>query len=450
MRIACVNMQKNEAHCLEPWVQYHGHLFGFENLFIIDHCSDAPKTVEALKRFEANGVSVVRLPKEANYQDKGLFVATEIQRIEKLTHFDFVFPIDCDEFLFLRTSENTVTCERTAILRYLERFRGFKGILKIKENLLHILGQPGYFWSQPYQKVFFASGECVSLDHGSHIGEARSGDASEMTDLAYAHFHFKPYRIDQELSREKLRPWVDVNDLEAVRSFEGPGSHLKGHLLASEEEYYSGFRVDQNAIYFDELVKLFNLLGIDPNFSAYDTDGRVFSQTPSTPRPVQMLDRRDGNIAPGKSTSQSSVAPWSTPRSEAAGPAGAIDGHADGTFGFHTEIEDLPWWMVDLETTYGIQEIRLFNRIDNPGIARRTSRLAIEIGLKPNHLIEVYRRETDEPFGGIDGNPLIFHPSIPIPGRFVRIRLLTRNYLHLDQVEVYGDPLPSLGDMTLE
>ena len=37
-------------------------------------------------------------------------------------------------------------------------------------------------------------------------------------------------------------------------------------------------------------------------------------------------------------------------------------------------------------------------------------------------------------------------PNIPIPGRFVRIRLLTRNYLHLDQVEVYGKALPLLAD----
>ena len=45
----------------------------------------------------------------------------------------------------------------------------------------------------------------------------------------------------------------------------------------------------------------------------------------------------------------------------------------------------------------------------------------------------------------MDGNPLVFAPSIPIPGRFVRVRLLERNYLHLDQVEVYGEVLAQFG-----
>ena len=39
MRVACVTMQKNEDLCLEPWILYHGYLFGFENIFILDHNS---------------------------------------------------------------------------------------------------------------------------------------------------------------------------------------------------------------------------------------------------------------------------------------------------------------------------------------------------------------------------------------------------------------------------
>lgn len=458
MRIACVNMQKNEDHCLEPWVKYHGYLFGFENLFLIDHASTSKATCDYLRKIKAASVSIKYLGKDANYQNKGEFVAAEIRRIDEMAHFDFVFPIDCDEFLFLRDEDGTPVCSRSKIIKYLEQFREFAGRLEIKENFLHILGKSGYFWSQPYQKVFFAGGQCESLDHGSHMGVARGGDRSIVTRLAYAHFHFKPYEIDRELSREKLRPWVDVDDPAAVRAFEGPGAHLRNHLLASREEYYSGFKVDANAIYFDDMMRLFSLLDIDPNFSAIDADGHVFSEQVASDRPTSVAAAADESggmrfeplkppampLLRPSSAWQSSLSDWSFRRSAENDALGALDGLADGVFGMHTAMEDCPWWMVDLGAVHGIGEIRIFNRLDDPGIAARTARLAIDAGMAEDKMMEVYRRETDVSFGGADGNPLVFCPSIPIPGRFVRVRLLTRNYLHLDQVEIYGELLSGL------
>jgi hypothetical protein len=142
-----------------------------------------------------------------------------------------------------------------------------------------------------------------------------------------------------------------------------------------------------------------------------------------------------------KKATQSSICQWSlhpVPQDDA---AGAINGIKNGRQGFHTEIEDSPWWLVDLGNIYGIHEIKLFNRMDIPGVAERSARIAIDVGLKEDEFIEIHRREEDFPFGGVDGDPLIVEPLIPYVGRFVRIRLLERNYLHLDQVEVYGELL---------
>lgn len=147
-------------------------------------------------------------------------------------------------------------------------------------------------------------------------------------------------------------------------------------------------------------------------------------------------------ISHGKDATQSSVSEWSNSQDMDVDARGALNGVKDGHAKFHTAFEDAPWWRVDLGEPAGISEIRVYNRMDVPGVMERASRLAVDVGFSPDHLIEVYRREADEPFGGVDGNPLVFKPSIPIPGRFVRIRLLEPNYLHLDQVEVYGEPLP--------
>lgn len=149
-------------------------------------------------------------------------------------------------------------------------------------------------------------------------------------------------------------------------------------------------------------------------------------------------------ISRRKRAMQSSVSQWSLYPQPEADAAGAVNGVVDGQGKFHTDIEDSPWWRVDLGQPFGISEVRLFNRMDQPAVAERSASLAIEIGLDVNSLVEVFRREDTVPFGGVDGKPMRFVPNIPIPGRFVRIRLLTRNFLHLDQVEVYGDALPHL------
>ncbi len=143
----------------------------------------------------------------------------------------------------------------------------------------------------------------------------------------------------------------------------------------------------------------------------------------------------------GMVATQSSISAWSVGASPESDAIRALNGVIDGRGKFHTDLEDAPWWRVDLGAVHGIREIRLFNRMDHPAVPARANRLAIDIGFDPGTLFEVFRRDSEVPFGGADGHPLVFTPSIPIPGRFVRVRLLERNYLHLDQVEIYGEGL---------
>lgn len=461
MRVACVNMQRDEDYCLEPWIKYHGDLFGLKNLFIIDHGSVSPRTVETLKYYSDMGVNVTYLSEQEDYKRKGEIVAAKIHEIEEITHFDFVFPIDCDEFLFLRDKNNNPTCNRESIYEYLAQFLQYPGRLEIKENFLYIIKNPGFFWSQPYQKVFFTGGNCLNLDHGSHIGEARSSQESKTTTLAYAHFHFKPFHVQHEMSRQKLRPWVDVDDRDAVSKYQGPGAHLRQHLLCSEQDYYSMFKIDHTAIYFEELVNQFHLLNIDPDFSTADLSRwkpMDLSKIGGSEKTDKSLADSKGklaaindvcekvetieNIALGKPASQSSISQWSYKRNPTNDAAGGVDGKPDGTMGFHTDYEDSPWWMVDLSGIFGITEIRIFNRIDDKGIAARASDIVVEAGFSPNELVEIFRRISEEPFGGVDGNPLTIKLHIPLLARYIRVRLCVPNYLHLDQIEIYGAGCP--------
>jgi hypothetical protein len=145
------------------------------------------------------------------------------------------------------------------------------------------------------------------------------------------------------------------------------------------------------------------------------------------------------NVALNKRATQSSLSPWSRGRTLTEDAAGAVDGNPLGIGKFHTNIDDRSWWMVDLESEFQIEEIRIFNRVDVTAVMSRASHIAIEVGEDLSRMIEVFRREDDKPFGGIDGTPLIFKPTDVLYGRFIRISLLQRNYLHLDQVEVFGN-----------
>ncbi len=142
------------------------------------------------------------------------------------------------------------------------------------------------------------------------------------------------------------------------------------------------------------------------------------------------------NIALGRSCLQSSVSEWSCYPTLAEDAQGAVNGKISGEYKFHTGLDDFPWWEVDLGAASIVQEVRLFNRLDLP---ERATRLRFLTSFDRVSWTEVFRKEDNRLFGGADGDPLIWQPTLPLPSRFFRIMLLEPGYLHLDQVEVFGE-----------
>ena len=121
---------------------------------------------------------------------------------------------------------------------------------------------------------------------------------------------------------------------------------------------------------------------------------------------------------------------------------GAISGMITGFYSFHTDFEKEPWWMVDLGEVVRLKEIKIFNA--EAAIARRSAKFALEYSLD-NKVWNLLHERTDEtPFGGYDGNPFVWRATQPAVASYVRIRLTSENWLHLDQVEVYGDLVRSV------
>ena len=109
--------------------------------------------------------------------------------------------------------------------------------------------------------------------------------------------------------------------------------------------------------------------------------------------------------------------------------AGAVDGIRSGKWGFHTDLEDNPWWQVDLGRSFGLDRLRVFNRGD--AAAERAARLEVLLSADGREFRTAYRHG-GTPFGELE------IPLEGAEGRYVRLRLPGRTYFHLDEVEVYA------------
>ena len=135
------------------------------------------------------------------------------------------------------------------------------------------------------------------------------------------------------------------------------------------------------------------------------------------------------NLALRKVAKQSSLSVWSTP-DEA---SNAVSGREDGSYAFHTEEENRPWWQVDLGEITPIGQVVIYNRMD--ACAKRAYTLQVLVGDTVLDLTMIHS-QSGRPFGGLGGQPLIV--DVNGRARYVRIQLQGEGTLHLDEVEVYG------------
>ena len=116
--------------------------------------------------------------------------------------------------------------------------------------------------------------------------------------------------------------------------------------------------------------------------------------------------------------------------------AGGCDGLKTGTWGFCTGRQANPWWQVDLGKPTPLGRVVIYNRCDS-GMEVRTQRLKVLLSVDGSKWTQAYQHGGVSFLGYTDGKPL----SVALKGargRFVRIQLPGTDYLHLDEVEVYG------------
>ena len=134
---------------------------------------------------------------------------------------------------------------------------------------------------------------------------------------------------------------------------------------------------------------------------------------------------------------------WTGPATGIATPEedalGGVDGVKNGKWGFHSGIDDNPWWQVDLEDARPISRVLIYNRCDG-GTAERAAHLILMLSADGENWTEAYKHDGTVFYGQTDGKPL----EVKLGGtvaRYVRIQVPSpQAVIHFDEVEVYGPP----------
>ena len=108
-----------------------------------------------------------------------------------------------------------------------------------------------------------------------------------------------------------------------------------------------------------------------------------------------------------------------------------VDGEIGTSFGIHTNTEDSPNVVIDLQAKYWIDTVRVYNRVD--GWYDDSLPLVVELSQDGTKWDEIGRREQH-----FDASPPWVVDGAGKPAQFVRIRVARKSYLALSEVEVFG------------
>lgn len=244
MKIKLFTMVKSEVDIIEHWIKYHGSIFGYRNLHIIDNYSD-DGTYETLLKYTKDGVHVYR---ELDYRRKGDLMTKLINDQKEVDPYEVAIPMDIDEFIvYYDRTRNTLNPTHTCTyINQLLKTSEEEGVFKMNYVVSTINSGDHYGYKNAvlesfhghYQdygrlaKTFFNLNKWSGkLDHGNHY----ICTDYVLTDLVLVHYHCR--NLDQmkkkvtsnvkglgyEINKEKLQKLLEHHIIE--------GGHHVEHMI---------------------------------------------------------------------------------------------------------------------------------------------------------------------------------------------------------------------------
>jgi hypothetical protein len=238
-------MVKGEVDIVEDWVIYHGEIFGYNNIYVIDNYSLDGTFEKLIELKNEKNIHVCRLK---DYKKKGLYMTNFIKQI---CSNEIAFPIDIDEFIvYYNKNTNTINCDKDLILNYINRLIKAP-VYKMNYIFSKILNDNGYGRAAVEStngvyidyganaKSFFHSVLFKGvIDHGNHY----SVPNYILTDLCLIHFHER----NLEQMKKKIYNNVkglghdpfNINYLKTINNTSTVGFHHVDHQIKVLENTY--------------------------------------------------------------------------------------------------------------------------------------------------------------------------------------------------------------------
>jgi hypothetical protein len=239
-------MVKDEADIVEDWVLYHGSLFGYTNLYIIDNCS-TDQTSSILFRLKKQlHINVCILP---DYTKKGEYMTASFR------HFcrnEYGIPIDIDEFMVCYHKEtNTISCNQNEFHSYLSNLPKHP-VYKMNYINAKITKPDGYEraaleaeWGHYLDyntaaKSFFHSDRFSGvIDHGNHYHT----DHYYLTEICLVHYHARNLtqltkKVYNNVIGLKYDPFNLAKLEDKIKSNNPQGKHhIQNQILILKKEF---------------------------------------------------------------------------------------------------------------------------------------------------------------------------------------------------------------------
>jgi len=276
MKTFIFTMVKDEDDIIDDWVNYHGSMFGFENLYIIDNYS-CDSTYEKLLNFNKKNIPINIIRKQ-DYSKKGDYMTELISNYAN--EDDFCFPIDIDEFIvFYDKDTNELSVDKNKIISYIYHLPDSK---VYKTNYISVLITQPYGYQRAATEcsygIYSDYGNMAKsfikkklfdkkIDHGNHI----CTDEYFLTKLCLIHFHNRNLeQMKKKIYNNVLGLGYNVDSLESLKknimdNKDCPGNHhIKNQIKILENNYNLQYihLQDSNK---SKLINLYNFNNIIKN-----------------------------------------------------------------------------------------------------------------------------------------------------------------------------------------
>ena len=234
---------KDEVDIIRAWIVYHGSMFGWNNIYIIDNYS-TDGTYEIIKEFEKLNIHIERQP---DYRKKGEYMK---RLIDVHCKNDIAFPIDIDEFVVLYQN-NKINVNKPAILNYIN---GLNPANLYKANyIVSLITNPNGYKNAAYEAEFGVYRDLKSMaksffntsiykgeiDHGNHIPTSNY----LLTDIHLVHYHYRNTEQIKKKIKNNIEGLGYKNTLEDLKNIikSNPKCmgyhHVEGQIKVLENTY---------------------------------------------------------------------------------------------------------------------------------------------------------------------------------------------------------------------